>query len=212
VSERRIPSDSGPSRTELKRQAIVEAATRLFLQQGYDGTSMDDIASAAEVSKQTVYKQFTDKQQLFTHMVLGVAEMAESIVGTILERFDGISDVESGLADLARFYATAVLAPPVLQLRRLVISEADRFPDLAEAYFEQAPSRGLEAVAEGLRRLDDRGLLRVEDSSTAATHFAYLVLGPLIDRALFHPHHHTTAAEIAQVSEAGVKVFIAAYA
>jgi TetR/AcrR family transcriptional repressor of mexJK operon len=202
---------AGQTRSQIKRQAIIDAATRLFLQQGYQGTSMDEIAAEAAVSKQTVYKQFTDKPQLFTDIVLGITDRAEAIVDAIDRLFDDIVDVEVGLTHLARTYTAAVVRPPVLQLRRLVISEADQFPDLAQAYFERAPGRALEAIAAGLGRLVDRESLRIDDLATAAVQFAYLVLGPIIDKALFHPRSDISDAEIAKGAAAGVRVFLAAY-
>jgi TetR/AcrR family transcriptional repressor of mexJK operon len=203
--------EAGRTRSQHKRQAIVEAATRLFLQQGYQGTSMDEIAAAAGVSKQTVYKQFTDKPQLFQDIVLGITERAEQIAGMIGRLFDEIVDLDGGLNHLARTYTAAVVGPQVLQLRRLVISEADRFPELAQAYFERAPGRGLEAIAGGLGQLVERGLLRIDDLTTAAVQFAYLVLGPILDKALFHPGSDVSEAEIAACTAAGVRVFLVAY-
>jgi TetR/AcrR family transcriptional repressor of mexJK operon len=200
-----------PARTERKRQAIIDAAARLFLEQGYAGTNMDEIASAAEVSKQTVYKQFAHKQQLFSSIVLGITDRAEGIAETIGELFEEIGELEDGLTHLARMYTAAVLTPQVLRLRRLVISEADNFPELAQAYFERAPARGLDAIAGGLERLAAQKLLRIDDPATAATHFAYLVLGPLIDKALFYPRTDVSDAEITHYAAAGVRVFVAAY-
>lgn len=157
------------------------------------------------------YKQYVDNEQLFAGIVLGITERAERIVETIANLFDEIVDVEEGLVRLARVYAAAVVIPQVLQLRRLVISEADHFPDLASAYYERAPGRGLEAIEIGLQGLVDRKLLRIEDRATAAGHFAYLVLGPTIDKALFHPHSHVAEREIEYQAAAGVRVFLAAY-
>jgi TetR/AcrR family transcriptional repressor of mexJK operon len=199
------------TRTDKKRQAIVDAATLLFLQQGYQGTNMDEIAAAAEVSKQTVYKQFTDKELLFSTIVTGITDRAERIVETIDAAVDEIVELHDGLAHLARTYTTSVVHPQVLQLRRLIISEAGHFPDLAHAYFERAPGRGLEALAGGFERLAGRKLLRIDDANTAAEHFAYLVLGPIVDKALFHPDTDVTDAEIARYAAAGVRVFVAAY-
>jgi TetR/AcrR family transcriptional repressor of mexJK operon len=203
--------EAGRTRSQHKRQAIVEAATGLFLQQGYQGTSMDEIAAAAEVSKQTVYKQFTDKPQLFQDIVLGISDRAEQIAEMISRLFDEIVDLEEGLNHLAQTYTAAVVRPQVLQLRRLVISEADRFPELAQAYFERAPGRGLEAIARGLGQLVERRLVRIDDLATAAVQFAYLVLGPILDKALFHPGSEVSKVEIAQCTAAGVRVFMAAY-
>jgi len=205
---------SGASRTDAKRLAIIDAATQLFIARGYDRTSMDEIAASAQVSKQTVYKQFQDKPSLFREMVLGITQRAEGIVEAISAHFEGIDraeELEEGLRGLARSYAGAVLAPPVIRLRRLVISEADRFPDLARAYYVRAPGCGLDAVADGLRLLDRRSLLHVDDPPVAAGHFSYLVLGQLIDRKLFDPSDQITDTEIAEHSHGAVRVFIAAY-
>jgi TetR/AcrR family transcriptional regulator, mexJK operon transcriptional repressor len=202
------------SRSAGKRQAISEAATRIFLEQGFQNSSMDEIAAAAGVSKQTVYKQFTDKKQLLYEIVLGITGRAGQIAATTAQQFDEIDDVnevEHDLTRLARRYAAAVLSPVVLQLRRLIVSEAIRFPDLAQAYFEQAPGRGLEAVAAGLLQLGQRDLLRIENGLEAANHFAYLVLGPLIDKAMFFPHETIDEATIEHCADAGVHVFLAAY-
>ncbi len=203
--------EKGATRTDLKRSAILEAATHIFLSQGYQGTTMDDIAAAAGVSKQTVYKQFGDKERLFADIVLGVTERAQAIVLTIGQLFDEIEDVEQGLVHLAHVYAAAVVSPQVIRLRRLVIGEADRFPDLAATYFDRAPRRGIEAIAAGMDRLVERRLLRIEDTGSAAVQFAYLVLGPLIDQGLFHPDSPATDDDIEGCAGDGVRVFVAAY-
>ncbi len=209
VTEGRVPG--GSTRTNLKRSAILDAATRLFLQQGYQGTTMDDIAAAAGVSKQTVYKQFRDKERLFADIVLGITDRAQAIVLTIGALFDEIEDVEQGLTRLAHVYATAVVSPQVIRLRRLVIGEADRFPDLASTYFDRAPRRGIEAIAAGFDLLVDRGLLHIEDTGEAAVQFAYLVLGPLIDLGLFHPNSPVTDDDIKTYADSGVRAFVAAH-
>src|SRR5580700_10175835 len=72
------PHEEG--RSARKRRAIMDAATTLFLRNGYQGTSMDEIAALAAVSKQTVYKNFADKQQLFSHIVLGAAARADAFI------------------------------------------------------------------------------------------------------------------------------------
>ena len=74
------PGGAESGRTARKRRAIMEAATALFLRDGYRNTSMDQVAADAAVSKQTVYKQFADKEQLFRDIVLGVTGNSEAII------------------------------------------------------------------------------------------------------------------------------------
>jgi TetR/AcrR family transcriptional repressor of mexJK operon len=199
------------TQSALKRQDITEAATRLFLDQGFQATSMDEIAAAAKVSKQTVYKQFTDKQQLLYEIVLEIAGRSGQIARTIHSLFDEIVDLETGLTRLAQQFALAVLRPEVLRLRRLVVCEASRFQDLARAYFELAPQRGLDALEAGLSDLAERELLDIDDVTAAANQFAYLILGPTLDRAMFTPQETISEALIIDRADAGVRAFIKAY-
>jgi TetR/AcrR family transcriptional repressor of mexJK operon len=92
-----------------------------------------------------------------------------------------------------------------------VIAEAERFPDLADSYFERGPLQALEALAAGFRRLDELGLLSVDDAESAATQYAYLVLGPLVDRALFQPRRRISRTQIGAQASASVATFLARY-
>ena len=203
-------------RSARKRRAIMEAATALFLRDGYRNTSMDQVAADAAVSKQTVYKHFADKQQLFREIVLGVTGNSEAIITDLTSvlrnsEIDSLADLRTVLTDLARRYIDGVLRPNVLSLRRLIIAEAERFPDLARTYFEQAPSRGIDVIADALRTYETRGLLDLGDARLAAAQFAYLVLGIPQDRAQFCPHERPSPAERDRLAAEAVRVFLAAY-
>ena len=124
-----MPEELG--RTERKRVAITEAATELFLREGYRGTSMDDIAAGAGVSKQTVYKQFTDKEQLFCHVVEALVNVASDPVYEAVRGLHVTGDLETELRGVARRQLELVLEPRLMQLRRLVIAESTRFPQPA---------------------------------------------------------------------------------
>src|SRR2546425_11997665 len=108
---------TGPGRSDeegrsaRKRRTIMEAATTLFLRNGYQGTSMDEIAAAAAVSKQTVYKNFADKEQLFSEIVLGVTVQADEFIATVIPTLQDTDDVEQALDALARRYIAAVMLP-----------------------------------------------------------------------------------------------------
>src|SRR5262245_63320438 len=132
------------TRFARKRTAIMEAAETAFLQNGYLGTNMDEIAAAAAVSKQTVYKHFSDKEQLFTqiiHATMGRV-IAELVRGATLAVDQG-DDVERDLVALARQLIASIWHPDVLRLRRLVIGEAGRFPHLAEPHVTHGFERGI---------------------------------------------------------------------
>jgi len=211
----------GPGRTAEapdgpagKRAAIVRAATELFLSRGYDGTSTDQIASAASVSKQTVYNQFGDKQTLFHDIILGVTATAERFAAELPGSVAGVrtaGDLETAIRELARRYLATVMNPRVLALRRLMIGEAHRFPRLAADYYDRGPARVLAALAEVFDRLADRGLLTVPDPAVAAEHFAFLVLGRPLERGMFHVEASPVPAEPNASADRAVTLFLAGY-
>ena len=201
-------------RSARKRRVIVDAATTLFLRHGYLGTSMDQIAAFAAVSKPTVYKFFPDKEQLFTAIVLETLDRAGA---PFLAELSRLAETRSGqladdLRDLARRYLATVTQPAVLQMRRLVIGASHQLPALASAYYERAPEQTLRTLADCFRRLADRGLLRAPDPDQAAAHFAFLVLGRALDKSLFCGDQPFTAEELAAQADAGASAFLAAYA
>jgi TetR/AcrR family transcriptional repressor of mexJK operon len=198
-------------RSARKRGAIVEAATSLFLRHGYLGTSVDQIAAFAAVSKPTVYKFFPDKEHLFTAIVLETLDRAGAPFLAGLSRLEGTADLPADLRQLARRYIATVTQPPVLQLRRLVIGASHQVPALAEAYYELAPEATLRALADCFGRLGERGLLQIAEPDTAAAHFAFLVLGRALDKSLFCGDEPFTADELRAQADAGTAAFLAAY-
>jgi TetR/AcrR family transcriptional repressor of mexJK operon len=201
-------------RSARKRRVIVDAATTLFLRHGYLGTSVDQIAAFAGVSKPTVYRFFADKEQLFTAIVMETLDRAG---GPFLAELSRLAETRSGqladdLRDLARRYLATVTQPAVLQMRRLVIGASHQLPALASAYYERAPEQTLRMLADCFRRLADRGLLRAPDPDQAAAHFAFLVLGRALDKSLFCGDQPFTTEELAAQADAGASAFLAAYA
>ena len=208
--------EHGPGRTAEKRQAILSTATELFLRNGFRGTSMDELASQAGVSKQTVYKQFTDKERLFREIIEGVTANAQAVISALTAAFGDTpattcDELEARLCTVARVYLDAVLSTQVLSLRRLIIAETEQFPDLARRYYEQAPAGGIDVIRDSLEPYADAGLLAVRDLRVAAAHFAYLVLAPAQDRALFIPSELPSDNERELFVVTAVQAFLDAY-
>ncbi len=193
--------------------AIREAAAAQFLEKGYQATSMDDIAAAAQVSKQTIYTHFANKEELFADLVLGNVERVEEFVNVMARTVDEAGDLESGIRNLARMYIRLVARPEVLQLRRLVLGEVGRFPDLARTYYERVPGRVIAALTDLFGDLADQGRLRLDDPSVAAQHFAWLTLGIALDRGMFYPIDESIRdLDPDRMADAATRVFVAAYA
>src|SRR5262245_61286958 len=173
---------------------------------------MDDIACAAAVSKQTVYKQFSDNEQLFTEIIQAtMARVIAELVGGATLALTESDDVERDLVALARQLIASIWHPDVLRLRRLVIGEAGRFPHLGEAYFKQGFERGIAAVATTMERLADAGRLHLDNPQLAAQHLAGLILWVPLNRAMFTGDDEPPA-DIDHFATAGVHAFLAGYA
>jgi len=206
----RLPADD--RRSARKRAAIVEAATTVFLRHGYLGTSMDAIAALAGVSKQTVYKHFADKERLFADVVVATVDEASDPVHAEVLHLQETGDIEADLRDLARRQLAMVMQPRVLQLRRLVIAEAGRFPELGRTFFAQGPGRTMDALATTFTRLAERGLLRVDDAHLAASHFNWLVMSAPLNEAMLLGHDEALdPSAVHRYADGGVRVFLAAY-
>jgi len=199
-------------RSTRKRQAILEAATSLFLRNGYLGTSMDEIAAGAGVSKQTVYKAFSDKKRLFSEIVTSaVDEAADPVYADVLELED-TGDIEADLRGFARHLLGRVMQLRILRLRRLVIGEAGRFPELGRAFYQQGPARTVAALASAFERLAARGVLHTDDPLLTAAHFNWLVMSIPLNQAMFlGADEPPSSAELDRYADAGVRVFLAAY-
>jgi TetR/AcrR family transcriptional regulator, mexJK operon transcriptional repressor len=200
------------TRTDRKRKAILEAATTLFLRNGYRGTSMDEIAALAAVSKQTVYKQFADKERLFAEIVRGTVDEVADPIHDELPDLTSSHNLEHDLRDLARQQLASALQPKVLQLRRLVIGEAGRFPELGRAFYERGGGRSEASLAALFEKLTEHGVLRAHDPHLAATHFNLLVMAIPINRAmLLGDDELPTEADLDRHARDGVRAFLAAY-
>ena len=203
---------AGQTRTARKRRAIVDAATTLFLAEGYLATSMDQIAAAASVSKQTVYKQFADKQSLFREIVTATVARVSNPVAEQVASLRDSDDLDTGLRDLARALLAQVIRPSVMQLRRLVIGEAGRFPELGRLFYDSGPGRTIGTLAATFENLAARGALRLEDPLLAAEHFNWLVMSAPLNRVMLCGDAELPAqADLDHYADAGTRAFLAAY-
>ena len=207
------PREDDP-RVVRTRAAVVDAARTLFLQKGYAGTTMEEIAALAGLTKRTMYNNYPDKEALFTQIVADVIAYAEAFARGLHEEFTvGITatNLAEKLDDLGRRMALAIARPEVIALRKLLIGEARDFPALAADYYDRAPGQVIDALASGFAHLTRRGLLQVKDSRRAAAQFAYLVAGEPLDRAMLAGTIPPKAQLIA-CSQEGVRTFLARYA
>jgi TetR/AcrR family transcriptional repressor of mexJK operon len=201
-------------RSERRRQAIIQAATEVFLRHGYLGATTDEVAARASVSKQTVYKHFADKQHLFAEIILDTTvQVVDGLSDAVASTLQDAQDVRKALRDLADGFLRGLLQPDVLRLRRLVIAEADRFPDVGRAWFDRGFDRTLVILGEAMRRLADRGLLHnLSDPTMAAYQFAGLVMYQPMNQVMFAGTDAVPSTDkLNRIADSAVEVFLATY-
>jgi len=195
------------------RAAVVDAGRALFLSRGYGGTTVEDIAVKAGLTKRTVYNNYPDKEALFRQIVADVTGFADAFVRGLSQEFSGMTEanLQTALDGLGRRLALGIVRQDVIAIRRLLIGESREFPSLAKQYFDRAPGQVLDALASGFRRLHRNGLLNCTDSKRAAAQFAYLVAGEALDRAMLVGTIPAKRQIVAGARD-GVRTFIARYA
>jgi len=206
------PGQLRPS-SVAKRAAVLRAAEGAFLSARYDDVTMDDIADASHVSKQTVYAHFGTKERLLVELVTAMTREAGDTVSADAVLPESPGDVAQMLTAVLSHQLAVVLSPRLLRLRRLVISEVPRFPALARAVYEQGPLRAGETLAGLLREMDVRGWVRVPDPVVAAEQLNWLVMGAPTNAAMYLGDDVAPAPQDQQAHvRAAVRTFLAAYA
>lgn len=205
-------SSGTEKRMMRSREKILAAAEQVFLQNSFLGATMDQVAATAGISKQTVYAHFGAKESLFVEVV---EAMTSSAARTLKKRVgDAAEDrpVEVFLVEFAQQQLSIVLTPRLMQLRRLVIGEVERFPDLGRALYEQGPLRSIERLAEVLRRCASRGELRCPDPVAAASYFNWIVMGEPTNRAMLLGDKGIPPKEqLRKHAQESVRIFMAAF-
>lgn len=189
-----------------KNAAILAAAQTLFLEHGYS-VSIDDIAAAAGVSKQTVYARFASKEELFE---ASVRAGADKLMGALFKAGEHMSVAEA-LAELGLRYQEIILDPGRVSMQRLLIAQAQQFPDLAQRFFESGPGYVHERLAEYLETENTKGRLDIADPAEAAQQFLGLVKGGDQLAALLSVHDGGDKKERREKVKRAVDAFLKIY-
>ncbi|WP_067716948.1 TetR/AcrR family transcriptional regulator [Nocardia yamanashiensis] len=169
-------------RAERKRQAILESAREIFLTDGY-AAGIDAIAAAANVSKVTIYNHFGSKEELFVAVVGDALREALADAHAAAEQSVGKgAHARECLTRMARAWVRGLTDPAVTSLRRLVVAERNRFPQLAEAWEAAGPGASQPILVKAFEALSERGDLEIPDVDLAIVQFYSLVLYPHLVR------------------------------
>ncbi len=192
-----------------KRCAILEAAGHLFLERGFNATSMDAIAEAAPVSKPTLYSHFKDKSDLFAAVVSG---RCCSMVHTLYEHTTSEDeDIETSLRAIANSFFDLIYAPDSLSLYRIIISELKQFPFLGETLYNQSAVKILSLLSDYLVNQTEKGRLQIEDPEMAARLFFSMLKGDYHMQYLLGLRSETSPEERARFIDSVVTLFMNGY-
>ncbi len=157
--------------TDKKRASILAAAVAEFQKNGFDGTSMDRVSAAAEVSKRTVYNHFKSKDELFAAIIAEVRER----FGEIEEiQYDSDAELQPQLVAIGEAIAAVTASEEFIKLARVVIARFMQAPEFAMATMQEQEDYNQGLVA-WIKAANDDGRLSVEDADHAATEFTGLI-------------------------------------
>ncbi|WP_247892524.1 TetR/AcrR family transcriptional regulator [Azospirillum sp. Sh1] len=199
------PATCGP-RGMARRQAILTAARRLFVEKGFEKTTLSDIIAVAGGSRATLYEHFGDKEGLFRAIM--EEDNAMILSGLAPAQGDEHMTPEAGLTAFALHLVKALLNEETTATVRILIAEGDRVPDIAEAFFRIGPENAIGRLADYLQLLSDRGDLHIDDPAAAAQAFLGMVTGNLLVRRLILPQRAPAIPDLDRYVRQAVRLFL----
>src|SRR3982750_454218 len=183
-ARRDVPKSRGGRPTKSaaieRDQRLIEVATRLFLDRGFDATSLDAVAEAARVSKPTVYAHYGDKRGLFAAVLRReIARWLAPLSAAAETKLSSASDisVEQRLVEIGREMLTFTCGPDAVAFSRVMTSQAINFPDIAKLGKEEGWLKAVATTARFFDHLVAQGALDVDDTTIAAEVFLDVVVG-----------------------------------
>lgn len=194
-------------KTEARRLSFVNAAGKLFIEQGFDAVTMEAIAAEAGSSKVTLYSYFPNKDGLFEAFVIEAGK----------GRFDEIEsarnepDTKRSLRRLGMAYLLLVTRPDIIAMNRLIIGEAGRQPQLSRIFYENGPRQTLLSICIVIESLMARGLLRKAEGHQTGLYFKALCEAGLVERQLWGLDQAPTEEGCEAAVDKAIEVFLPAF-
>jgi TetR/AcrR family transcriptional regulator, mexJK operon transcriptional repressor len=191
-----------------KAQEILQAAREVFVAKGFEATSMDAVAKTARVSKATVYAHFRSKSDLFAAIV---AQVAGRLTGEIEALMEARLPLREALMRIGSRFLEVLVDPERVRMFRMMVAEADRFPELGRIFYRAGPLVMQDRLADFLSEAAGEGKLSIGDAGLAARQLLSLIKSDMHLRCLFDTGTRLTAAECEKQVAAAVEVFLRAY-
>ena len=190
-----------------KRRQILDGARKVFMDLGFDGASMGEIARSAGVSKGTLYVYFADKSRLFEAIV--EEEMSDQ--QKVAFNFDPERDVETTLREFGQAYIRLLCRPGGGSAIRTVMAIAERMPEVGRRFYTNVVAHTIARLAAYLDTRAAAGDLEIEDCQLAATQFMQMCQASLFMPFIFQAAPAPSAERIAEVVASATRMFLAGY-
>jgi TetR/AcrR family transcriptional regulator, mexJK operon transcriptional repressor len=197
-----------PIRRGRKFDQVLEGAKTVFLRDGFEGASVDDIARAAGVSKATLYAYFPDKRLIFLEVARSECQRQADMASSPL---DGEMTTHDMLTSAARQIAGFLISDVALKIFRIAVAESERFPELGRSFYDSGPLVIRSGVEEFLHKAVAKGDLVIPDIHLAAEQFCELCKGDLVLRRIFGIDTKTPQPVLDRTAAAAVEMFLARY-
>ena len=201
-------TQAGTQEDPAKKEQILRGAGRVFLASGYEGASMSLIAREAGVSKGTLYVYFENKEALFSAFVQSECRLQSAEVFDLLGMPGPVEDV---LRVFGGAYLKFLLSATVDAMRRLVIAESEKFPELGRAFYDAGPRTGNSRLREFLKARVETGELDIDDIALAALQFLNLCHGDLVLMRQMNVIETATPQRIGHIADRAVSLFLKGY-
>ena len=199
---------AAPARSGRKIEQVLEGARTVFMRDGFEGASVDDIARSAGVSKATLYNYFPDKRILFLEVAKTECLRQETSADEMIAMGE---PPEVALRAATERLMRMFLSPFGRNVFKVVVSETDRFPELGREFWTSGPCRVRAKIIAYFEQAIERGQLKIDDLDLAADQFAELCKADLFTKLLLGLQEDFSDAEIARVADGAVEMFMARY-
>jgi len=200
--------DAAEVKRGRKYDQVVEGAATVFMRTGFEGASVDEIAQEAGVSKATLYSYFSDKRLLFIEVAR--REIARQADMTLSQTDHG-ADARTMMTRFGMTFGKLILSPFGMSIMRVVIAEAERFPEIGQAFYESGPNLMVAGMTAYFETAEARGELSIPDKRLAAHQFVELCKADCHLRAMMGVGDPIDENAIAYVVGEAVEMFLARY-
>lgn len=191
-----------------KFDQVLEGARQVFMSDGFEGASVDEIARVANVSKATLYSYFPDKRLLF--MEVATTECQRQ-ARDAMDNINMEASPREVLTQTGRHFLRFITSDFGQRIFRICVAESDRFPELGQKFYNSGPAVFRGEMAAYFKKAEARGELRMADHTLAADQFGELCKADVWPRLIFGVIKSVSEADIARVVENAVETFMARY-